>query len=951
MEDPWKDLPDFNRDLLVDYGGWTTFGDAKQLIETNAVKSCSWEPPYLIGSTRLGGVTFQTKLNLSNPRIPENSCNCSLGKEGLICPHALALCLYAKQRADDKKAFEEKKTVIPQPQPQLEIQEGDLPVVQSLVLSERRGLPLKFRVLLPPNLVHTAPHDSIMIKVDAMIKNKALPPEKLDRGRAYRFESDAYLKVAKHLEDWCDGRLFGLIQLTRARLRTLLDELKDEPAVFRPDQMSEALKWENGVIPEVYELLQDDDADDDEEHEEAAKNVPKRFDYGTTMEVDGSMQYLAISLPSKESVLYESAHELVRQNGFQFEPSNKMWWLRDRRKTLNFLACYWNDLKKRFRAEFSKNFLRRTKKIRFAKIACKATAQDDGFKIQLKLDAKGADNLALRNTLTHGEQFLETPRGIVLIEPKKIDRFRTVQRALSQDVDRPFSPQFATNLSAAELVEAHDLLDGLVSKFEVPEKWRKKSEALKDFSKLHPAPVNKVLNAKLREYQKIGTAWMWHLYNQGLAGVLADEMGLGKTVQALAFLDCIWRKKERIGPNLVVCPASLLENWRREAHTFTPELKVYIHHGIGRKKSLSKLEEYDLIITSYSTLRRDAETFHKIDFDAVIADEAQHIKNRQTQNAKALMGIKSKGKFVLTGTPLENSMDDLRSLFEFLLPDYLAKPPKGCRRDNRAWYDERARHQVTRYILRRSKKLVAPELPEKIEQVFYCEMDAKQEKFYKSVQEQTQKAIQELEMSGASEGQIRFAALAQLTRLRQICADPRILDDSMDSEDSTKLKAFKEILQEAIDGGHRMLVFSQFVSVLQILKKELEEMGVEYCYLDGKTKNRAAVCDRFNIDDTIPVFLISLKAGGVGLNLTGANMVVHYDPWWNPAVEAQATDRAHRIGQKRVVTSIKLLVTESVEEKVLELQINKAEMLKEILDESASATASIGLKQIKELIS
>ena len=279
------------------------------------------------------------------------------------------------------------------------------------------------------------------------------------------------------------------------------------------------------------------------------------------------------------------------------------------------------------------------------------------------------------------------------------------------------------------------------------------------------------------------------------------------------------------------------------------------------------------------------------------------------------------------------------------------RPPKGCRRDNRAWYDERARHQVTRYILRRSKKLVAPELPEKIEQVFYCEMDAKQEKFYKSVQEQTQKAIQELEMSGASEGQIRFAALAQLTRLRQICADPRILDDSMDSEDSTKLKAFKEILQEAIDGGHRMLVFSQFVSVLQILKKELEEMGVEYCYLDGKTKNRAAVCDRFNIDDTIPVFLISLKAGGVGLNLTGANMVVHYDPWWNPAVEAQATDRAHRIGQKRVVTSIKLLVTESVEEKVLELQINKAEMLKEILDESASATASIGLKQIKELIS
>jgi SNF2 family DNA or RNA helicase len=452
-------------------------------------------------------------------------------------------------------------------------------------------------------------------------------------------------------------------------------------------------------------------------------------------------------------------------------------------------------------------------------------------------------------------------------------------------------------------------------------------------------------------YQRIGVAWMWHLYKNDLAGILADEMGLGKTVQALALLACIClEKKEEPTPCLVICPAGLLENWRREAQTFTPGLRVFVNHRDDRIDDVDAFNDYDLVITSYSTLSRDVETFSAVNFSAVIADEAQHVKNRQTRNAKALRMLRAKGRFLLTGTPLENCLDDLRSLFEFLMPGYLQPAPSSMRQDERDWYNRRLRDQAAPYILRRSKEFVAPELPEKIEQIVYCAMESEQANFYASIQEQTQKEIAKMELAGESEGKIRMAAFNQLLRLRQICADPRILDEDFKAVDSTKLLAFKEILEESVDGGHRILVFSQFVSVLKLLRAELDNEGIPYCYLDGKTRNRMAVVDAFNKDATIPVFLISLKAGGTGLNLTGADRVVHFDPWWNPAVEAQATDRAHRIGQTRTVTSIKLIAADSVEEKVLELQRSKSHLLKDLLDASQAANASISLDDIKDLL-
>ena len=257
---------------------------------------------------------------------------------------------------------------------------------------------------------------------------------------------------------------------------------------------------------------------------------------------------------------------------------------------------------------------------------------------------------------------------------------------------------------------------------------------------------------------------------------------------------------------------------------------------------------------------------------------------------------------------------------------------------------------IDSYILRRTKLQVAPELPEKIEQVIYCDPTAEQQSLYDSVRKKSEGEIFDLEMSGAKEGRLKMAAFTQLLRLRQVCADPRILKEDFDAAHSAKWLAFCELLDEATDGDHRILVFSQFVSVLSLLKNELTQQEIPFCYIDGSTKDRLGEADRFNNNDDIPVFLISLKAGGTGLNLTGADTVVHFDPWWNPAVEAQATDRAHRIGQTKVVTSIKLIVSGSVEEKVLELQRSKADLLKGLFEESEVSSSTLSLDELKELM-
>jgi SNF2 family DNA or RNA helicase len=398
----------------------------------------------------------------------------------------------------------------------------------------------------------------------------------------------------------------------------------------------------------------------------------------------------------------------------------------------------------------------------------------------------------------------------------------------------------------------------------------------------------------------------------------------------------------------------LVENWRREAARFTPGLRVIAHHGGDRSNSVAALAAADLVVTSYGTLVRDHALFASIEFACAIGDEAQHIKNRRTQNAQALRALRARGRLLLTGTPMENSLDDLRSLFEFLMPGYLAVPPAGTRGEERAWLDERLRAQTAPYLLRRTKTAVAPELPPKIEQTIFCELPAWQAGRYRAWQERGEQELDALTAGGASEDRVRLAVFTQLLRLRQICCDPRLVEaaPAAPAAAPAKLDTFRELLEEAVDDGHRMLVFSQFTSLLALLRAELDAQGIAYCYLDGTMPARArhAEVDRFQQSSDVPVFLISLRAGGTGLNLTGADTVVHFDPWWNPAVEAQATDRAHRIGQQRVVTSYKLICAGTVEEKVLQLQAGKRALLADVFEASDTAAAELSLDDLRSLL-
>ncbi len=473
-----------------------------------------------------------------------------------------------------------------------------------------------------------------------------------------------------------------------------------------------------------------------------------------------------------------------------------------------------------------------------------------------------------------------------------------------------------------------------------------------------PCPPLGPLETVLRPYQKAGVAWMQFLRANGFGGILADEMGLGKTLQTLALLQAVRASHEPARPWLVICPTSLVFNWLEEAGKFVPSLKALALSGPQRSEEFVRIPESDLVITSYALIRRDLERYRGLEFDTVVLDEAQHIKNRETQNAQAVKAICGRHRLVLTGTPLENSVLDLWSIFDFLMPGYL-----GHARDFRERYelpitrdrnpDAQARlaRRLRPFMLRRLKRDVASDLPERLEQVLFCNLTNAQRRLYGQLLEAGRKEV--LDQAGAQGlARSRMLVLTTLLRLRQACCDLRLLNlENVDAaESSAKLDLFGELIEEVLDGGHRVLVFSQFVSMLTLLREKLEAEQIKYCYLDGSTPNRAEVVRRFQGQADIPVFLISLKAGGVGLNLTGADTVIHFDPWWNPAVEAQATDRAHRIGQTRVVTSYKLISRDTIEEKILKLQERKRDLIRGALGAEEALAETLNWEEIQELL-
>jgi superfamily II DNA or RNA helicase len=492
---------------------------------------------------------------------------------------------------------------------------------------------------------------------------------------------------------------------------------------------------------------------------------------------------------------------------------------------------------------------------------------------------------------------------------------------------------------------------------QAPPAWRDRVARQSGAARLDCPPLGG-LEAVLRPYQKHGVAWLHFLRENKFGGILADEMGLGKTLQTLAFIQSLRPGPAGGLPVLIVCPTSLVYNWAAEAKKFTPGLKVLALHGPDRHARFAEIPQHDLVVTSYALIRRDTERYLAMEFDTVVLDEAQHIKNRQTQNAQAVKAMRARQRLVLTGTPMENSVLDLWSIFDFLMPGYL-----GTAKDFRERYElpiarEKSAEAQTRlarrlrpFMLRRLKKDVAADLPEKLELVSFCELTADQRGVYQQVIEASRKEV----LAAVGEqglAKSRMLVLTALLRLRQTCCDLRLLkpDGVNPATASGKLDLFSELLEEVIDGGHRVLVFSQFVGMLTLLKERLTAEGIEYCYLDGGTTNRGAVVEKFQTTAAIPVFLISLKAGGVGLNLTGADTVIHFDPWWNPAVEDQATDRVHRIGQTKVVTSYKLITRDTVEEKILTLQNRKREIIQATIGGEAEFAETLNWEEIQELL-
>jgi len=473
--------------------------------------------------------------------------------------------------------------------------------------------------------------------------------------------------------------------------------------------------------------------------------------------------------------------------------------------------------------------------------------------------------------------------------------------------------------------------------------------------------LNESLLSQLRPYQWHGVEWLAGLAQQNFNGLLADDMGLGKTLQALAF--CAWLKAAGRDQNtsaLIICPTSLVTNWLREAAKFTPHLRTLDLTGPDRAQKFSQRHNYDLLVTSYAILRRDIELYRSDTFSLVVLDEAQHIKNRSSQNAQSTKALRTKHRLILTGTPLENSVLDLWSLYDFLLPGYL-----GTATEFKERYEtpltkevspkvmERLRHRVKPFFLRRTKEEVLTELPPKLEHLTLCELTDEQREVYQAVLAQGRRDV--FEHSGKQgQGRNRIAVLTTLLRLRQVCCHLDLLPHGDDKrawkEPSAKLDRTFELIDEAIDGGHRVLLFSQFVKVLHLLRDEAKRREMNFCYLDGQTVERQAEVDRFQNNSDIPLFFISLKAGGTGLNLTGADTVIHFDPWWNPAVEEQATSRAHRMGQSRSVQAYKLIAAGTVEEKIQALQSRKRELFEASLGGDAAFVEKLTGEDLEELL-
>lgn len=506
----------------------------------------------------------------------------------------------------------------------------------------------------------------------------------------------------------------------------------------------------------------------------------------------------------------------------------------------------------------------------------------------------------------------------------------------------------------------------LIAKFQLDLLEFIKSDKIKEHLKtvqyIKEEHVSKSFKGKLRPYQIEGLSWLMFLHKNRFGGILADDMGLGKTVQTLAYLLKIQEEfsdETDTGlPSLLVAPTSLLHNWEQEALLFTPKIKTYVHSGINRKKSLTQLKKYNLIITSYGLIRNDFELFSEIEFRVIILDESQHIKNQAAKSTQLINKLQASHKLCLSGTPIENSIKDLWSQMNFLNKGLLgsakqfeAEYVKPIEKKNDIKQTEKLQKLVKPFVLRRTKGQVAKDLPALTEKTIYCEMTEEQKKWYEEIKSEYRNSLLNIvEQQGLEKS--KLSILQGLTKLRQLANHPKlVIEDYIHS--SGKHDTVLQHIETVVSEGHKVLVFSQFVSYLNIIAKDLQKAGISFLTLTGSTPvvDRKHLVKKFQEEDSHRVFIISLKAGGVGLNLTAADYVFIVDPWWNPAVEAQARDRSHRIGQKNKVISYKFISSDTVEEKIIKLQQRKSSYATDIIQIEENVIKNLQMDDLSILFS
>lgn len=964
---------ELTRDLLMDVGGHVEMKKARGIHRDGGVKSAEYKDGVLSGETRVSGKIKRISMEMISRTHMENHCTCLMVRQdGRVCAHIMAIGL---ELID----------------PQVKVAAPSASVEDKWPVLSDDGTPLQLQVMLPLKVEPSWERGQLMVGFGAVIADDEILLSALPEGR---FQLDFHdEELWRVLREIFPGEAPGIVNFDRAQFAQLLESLTGHPRVHfgkkssaqilaSPFRRPVRLAGERVVVRPgnlgAWQL-------DETEFQALAPGLPAKYSsiLGQGIHVsaaearftlakleqwfeipdelweslpeegvpeisvilEGSLRHLEARLEfryegkraccenGEPQLVGEVLTSLSKENavidffhawGFEGPAKGGRMALRVREEILKFHA--FAELPPSWRIEKGERFQA-------------AAEQVVAVRPDWEWTETGRDWFAVETRFKAGGEELNPD------QVQRMLRMGSAEQAFGRGkiavIDSDFIEEVNETLTDSEAAQTSPGL------FEVSAQQAAflKTSA-RDFGMAIEEDAELVLDLPevLRPYQATGVRWMYRLSELGMGGILADDMGLGKTLQTLTFIE------KKGGKTLVVCPSSLVSNWAAEAKKWVPHLKVAQHVGPKR----GEIPEADIVITSYAILRVDAEKFQAREFDIAVIDEAQQIKNPDAQISIVVHGLKATHRFALSGTPVENSLQDLWSIMQFALPGYLGprkafveRFEKPLRKGGDPALARRLARRLKPVVLRRLKTEVAKDLPDRIEQVRYCDLAPKQATIYRQLLRESRAQV-----DAAEDGRKRMVALTALLRLRQACCDLRLLPGLKvaDKDAGVKLDELEDLLTEAVAGGHRVLIFSQFVQLLQGVVPILLGNQWDYCYLDGSTKKRAEVVERFQ-EGTAPVFLISLKAGGVGLNLTAADTVIHLDPWWNPAVEAQATDRAHRIGQKNVVTSYKLITRGTVEEKILALQEEKKQMMESVLDGGAALVPGLEENELMGLFS